>query len=90
MPMIVIAFFGMLISSSAGVLNLYLSGAVVAGDALRVSFIRWMGDSIGVLLALPLVLNNSKTKLLTYSYQNSQLVAWLLFLPVTHFSLSAW
>jgi diguanylate cyclase (GGDEF)-like protein/PAS domain S-box-containing protein len=77
--MIVIAFLGMLISSSAGVLNLYLSGAVVAGDALRVWFIWWMGDSIGVLLALPLVLNISKTKLLTHSYQNFQLVAWLLF-----------
>jgi diguanylate cyclase (GGDEF)-like protein/PAS domain S-box-containing protein len=77
--MIVIAFLGMLVSSSGGALNLYLGGLAGIDDVFRAWFIWWMGDSIGVLLALPLVLNISKNKLITNSYQKLQLLGWLLF-----------
>ena len=83
--MISIALLGMLISSTGGVLSLYSSDLVTPDKIAKIWFIWWMGDSIGVLLALPLVLNISKTKLITNAHQKFQLVAWLIFFVCSEF-----
>lgn len=83
--MISIALLGMLISSTGGVLSLYSSDLVTPDKIAKIWFIWWMGDSIGVLLALPLVLNISKTKLITNAHQKFQLVAWLIFFACSEF-----
>ncbi len=77
--MISSALLGMLVSSTGGTLSLYLSNQITPDDVFRIWFIWWMGDSVGVLLALPLVLNVSRRKLITNLHQSLQLIAWLLF-----------
>jgi diguanylate cyclase (GGDEF)-like protein/PAS domain S-box-containing protein len=73
------ALFGMLISSSGGAIIVYLSGLVSLEDIDRVWFIWWVGDSVGVLLAMPLALNirNTLPRLKTSQYY--QLICWLVF-----------
>jgi len=76
--MILIALLGMTISSVGGVLSLYLSGLTTSNNIFKIWFIWWLGDSIGVLLALPLVLNISKNKLIANAHQKFQLLIWLI------------
>ena len=75
--MIVTALVGMVISATGGIAALYYSGLVTDGMA-RIWFVWWVGDTVGVLLALPLVLNISKQKLHINAHQIYQLLAWLL------------
>ncbi|OYY81845.1 MAG: sensor domain-containing diguanylate cyclase, partial [Methylophilales bacterium 16-45-9] len=72
------AMLGMLISSTGGVLSLHLNVLANTHDMVRVWFIWWVGDVIGVLLALPLVLNLNKTKLLANTQKTIQLIFWLI------------
>ena len=48
---------GMLITASSGVLALAMAGAVAEGELLQAWFVWWLGDSVGALLILPLLLN---------------------------------
>jgi integral membrane sensor domain MASE1 len=48
-------------------------------------FFWWMGDSIGVLLALPLVLNISLKKLRTHTEQYTQLLVWIVLFACCEF-----
>ena len=75
--MILLALLGMLISSIGGALSLYFSGLITPDKIAKIWFIWWMGDSIGVLLALPLVLNISKNTLVANAQQKIQLLFWL-------------
>jgi diguanylate cyclase (GGDEF)-like protein/PAS domain S-box-containing protein len=77
--MISLSLLGMLVSSVGGVLSLYLSDQITPDKILRIWFIWWMGDTVGVLLALPLVLNISKSKFITNVPQSLRLFAWILF-----------
>ncbi|HEY9210672.1 MAG TPA: EAL domain-containing protein [Methylotenera sp.] len=77
--MIVFALLGMLVSSTSGVLSLYLSDQITPDKIFKIWFIWWMGDSVGVLLALPLVLNISKKRFIANVPQSLRLFAWLLF-----------
>jgi diguanylate cyclase (GGDEF)-like protein/PAS domain S-box-containing protein len=77
--MISFALLGMLVSSIGGVLSLYLSDQVTPDKIFKIWFIWWMGDSVGVLLALPLVLKISTSKFITNVPQNLRLFVWLLF-----------
>lgn len=76
--LITAALLGMLISSSGGVLSLHLNDLAATHDMVRVWLIWWIGDVIGVLLALPLVLNLNKTRLLANSQKTMQLIFWLV------------
>jgi diguanylate cyclase (GGDEF)-like protein/PAS domain S-box-containing protein len=75
--MIGAALVGMLISATGGVVALYYSG-LITDNMARIWFIWWVGDTVGVLLALPLVLNISKQKLRINAHQIYQLLAWLV------------
>ncbi len=77
--MIAFSLLGMLVSSTGGVLSLYLSDQITPDKIFRIWFIWWMGDTVGVLLALPLVLNISKSNLFSNLPQSLRLFAWLLF-----------
>ncbi len=86
--MIGTALLGMLISASGGVLILYLSDLLILPKLNKVWFIWWMGDTIGVLLVLPLVLNFKRSKVTLHRHQYYQLVCWLLFYIVSELVIS--
>jgi len=85
--MILFALLGMLVSSIGGVLSLYLGGQITADVILRIWFIWWMGDSVGVLLALPLILHISKKSFIANVPQSFRLFAWLLFFAACEFAI---
>lgn len=76
--LILAAMLGMLVSSVGGLLSLYFNDLATSQDMARIWFIWWIGDTIGVLLALPLILNLSNTRFFTSSQQNMQLILWLV------------
>lgn len=76
--MISFALLGMLISSVGGVLSLYLTNQIVSEKIFKIWFIWWMGDSVGVLLALPLLLNLSKKRVIANVPQSLRLLVWLV------------
>ncbi len=85
--MIVFALLGMLVSSIGGVLSLYLSGLLAQDKILKIWFIWWMGDSVGVLLALPLILHVSRHKFIVNSQQSFRLLMWLLLFACCEFAI---
>lgn len=76
--MIMIALLGMLISATGGVLSLYVSHLITAEQVASTWFVWWLGDSMGVVLALPLVLNIGKARVQVQPYQYYQLTAWVI------------
>lgn len=76
--MILLALLGMSICATGGVFSLYVTGLATADHLLNIGFIWWLGDSLGVLLALPLVLNIGRKG--TFSCDNKcyQLLAWII------------
>lgn len=76
--MILVALLGMSICATGGVFSLYITGLATADHLLNIGFIWWLGDSLGVLLALPLVLNIGRKG--TFSCDNKcyQLLAWII------------
>lgn len=85
--MISFALLGMLVSSTGGVLSLYLSGQITPDKIFKIWFIWWMGDSVGVLLALPLILNISKKSFIANVPQSLRLFAWLLLFACCEFAI---
>jgi len=85
--MISFALLGMLVSSIGGILSLYLGGQIAPDKILRIWFIWWMGDSVGVLLALPLILHISKKRFIASVPQSLRLFAWLLFFAFCEFAI---
>lgn len=86
--MIGAALLGMLVSSGGGILALYLSDIVKAENMNRVWFIWWVGDTVGVILALPLTLSIRKTKINLNITQYYQLACWLVFFTVCELIIS--
>jgi len=85
--LILFALLGMLVSSIGGVLSLYFGGQITADAISRIWFIWWMGDSVGVLLALPLILHISKKSFIANVPQSFRLFAWLLFFAACEFAI---
>lgn len=54
---------GMIISATGGVLALLMNGLLSEGELLKAWMIWWLGDTVGVLLVLPMLLNISKDEL---------------------------
>ncbi|MGZ8982379.1 MAG: EAL domain-containing protein [Methylotenera sp.] len=87
--MIAAALLGMLLSATGGVFALYLSGLATHENIVKIWFTWWVGDSIGVLLALPLVLNISKKNMRVNAHQCYQLLAWFILFALCEFVISA-
>lgn len=86
--LILVAFAGMLISATGGVLALTLSGLTTPETMVKIWFIWWIGDGLGVLLALPLVLNLGKSQLQVQALQYRQLFAWLIIFVIGEMIIS--
>lgn len=88
--MIIVALIGMSVCATGGVLSLYLTGLAVTEKLSSIWFIWWLGDSLGVLLALPLVLNIGRKTTFTCNNRSYQLMAWIiLFICVELIIVSA-
>ncbi len=87
--MIGAALLGMLISATGGIFALYLSDLITADSLARVWVIWWMGDSVGVLLALPLMLNIYKQRLHISLHQTYQLLVWLVLFILCEIIISS-
>ncbi len=87
--LIFIALLGMLVSATGGVLSLTLSGLTTPENIAGIWFIWWVGDSIGVLLALPLVLNVGKVRMHVQAHQYYQLFAWLMLFVIGEIVISS-
>lgn len=83
------AVLGMTISASFGVFSLYTSNLITSDAVSRVWLIWWVGDTIGVLLALPLILNLSNEIMRISAKQAYQLLAWLIVFAGFEFLISA-
>ena len=72
------ASLGMTVSAAGGVASLYAMG-VMPGELLAFSgLIWWLGDSVGVLLAAPLLLTLTRKNLLLLARVPGELMLWLL------------
>lgn len=87
--MIGAALLGMLVSATGGVLALYVDDLVKVENVISTWFIWWVGDIIGVLLVLPLVLNVRKQSMHVSAHQYYQLLGWLAFFIVCELIISA-
>ncbi len=76
--MILIALISMTISATGGVLSLYFVGLAIPESLSKVWFVWWVGDSIGVLLVLPLVLNIGRNNLAISLQQWAKLIIWVV------------
>lgn len=86
--MIGAAMLGMLVSATGGVIALYFDGFATVENVISVWFIWWVGDTIGVLLVLPLVLNIRKHSMHVSAQQYYQLLGWLAFFIVCELIIS--
>ena len=77
------AGMGMAVSAGLGVLNLHLAGLLPTADAPMALLSWWMGDTVGVLLAGPLLLTLSRRNLSNLGHDSASLLRWaLVALPV--------
>ncbi len=83
------AAVGMLASASGGTLSLHFSGLVANEQLPKIWFLWWIGDTVGVLLALPLVLNVQKKSFHINMRQIYQLMGWLIAFVLCELVISA-
>jgi diguanylate cyclase (GGDEF)-like protein/PAS domain S-box-containing protein len=69
---------GMLASAACGVINLYLSGLLPAKLIGSAGLSWWMGDTVGVLLAAPLLFTFNRKNLAQLNRDRWALLLWLL------------
>jgi len=76
--MIIVALIGMSVCATGGAFSLYITGLAPADKLSSIWFIWWLGDSLGVLLALPLVLNLGRRGTFSCNNKCYQLLAWII------------
>jgi PAS domain S-box-containing protein len=72
------AGLGMLISAMGGVANLYLAGLLPLEALSFAWLVWWMGDSVGVLLAAPLLLTINRKNIRQLNLLRKELLLWSL------------
>ena len=72
------ASLGMLVSATGGVANLYLAGMLPLEAAGFAWLTWWMGDSVGVLLAAPLLLTINRKNIEQLGQFRQELLLWIL------------
>ncbi|UCV19481.1 PAS domain S-box protein [Ferribacterium limneticum] len=72
------AGLGMLVSATGGVANLYLAGMLPLEAAGFAWLTWWMGDSVGVLLAAPLLLTINRKNIEQLGQFRQELLLWIL------------
>lgn len=86
---IMAAMLGMMISASGGTFSLYANRLAPIESLEKIWFAWWIGDTVGVLLALPLILNIHSINLRINAKQAYQFLAWLLAFAICEFVLAA-
>jgi len=76
--MIAVALIGMSVCATGGTFSLYITGLAPTDKLSSIWFIWWLGDSLGVLLALPLVLNLGRKGTFSCNDRCYQLLAWII------------
>ncbi len=76
--MILVALLSMLVCATGGVFALYVDGQVAVERLSSVWFIWWLGDALGILLALPLMLNVGRGAAFSCDNKCYQLLAWMV------------
>ncbi|HZV99788.1 MAG TPA: EAL domain-containing protein [Methylophilaceae bacterium] len=74
--MVIAAGAGMMLSASGGVANLFLQGQLAADKVAHAWLVWWTGDTVGVVLALPLLLNISRAELSSLWQQRTSYLTW--------------
>lgn len=81
------ACLGMIFSATGGVLDLYFAGLVPLRELDSAWLSWWMGDTVGVLLAAPILLTISTANLRKIVQERNELLIWLLVaVPVSWFT----
>jgi diguanylate cyclase (GGDEF)-like protein/PAS domain S-box-containing protein len=75
--LVIAAILGMLLSASGGVISLLLFNRLPDQDAGLAWSSWWAGDFVGVLMAVPLLLNISHAELKKLWLQRVEMLAWL-------------
>lgn len=78
--MIFAAMLGMLISATGGVLALAMNGYLDDGQLLKAWLVWWLGDVVGVLLPLPMLLNINKQELSQFWQYRTKIIAWFVLI----------
>ena len=84
-PMLFAALFGMLVSAFGGVAILYIFGLLKANDLANTWLAWWAGDTVGVLLALPLLLNISKENIKSFWHSRYKFLTWFVLFALVEF-----
>ena len=82
------AGLGMLISATGGTFAIYSSVLITADSLQKAWVVWWVGDIVGVLLALPLILNIHKSSSYINAKQSYQFLVWLFIFALSEFALS--
>lgn len=85
--MILATLIGMLVSATGGVITLYLYGLDSAGKLFATWLAWWAGDTVGILLALPLLLNISKQNIKNLLQSKSRFLIWFVLLIAVEFAM---
>ncbi|MBZ0106338.1 MAG: EAL domain-containing protein [Sulfuricella denitrificans] len=80
---IVAAFLGMMVSASGGVASLYFAGLMPLAAAGAGWLTWWMGDSVGVLLAAPILLSISRNNIEQLSHYRREMLLWVFIAALT-------
>ena len=78
--MIVAALIGMLVSATGGALVLYMHGLSNADNLFSTWLAWWGGDTVGVLIVLPLLLNITKQNTKNFVQSKSRFLIWFVLL----------
>ena len=78
--MLIAALTGMLVSATCGVMVLYLYGLAVPGKLFGTWLAWWAGDTVGILISLPLLLNVSKKNIKNLWQSRHKFLSWFVLL----------
>jgi signal transduction histidine kinase/ActR/RegA family two-component response regulator len=70
------AFSGMMLSASAGTATVYLAGLLPASDFASAWLTWWLGDTMGVLVAGPMLLSLSRTSWSSLAPRSREFAIW--------------
>lgn len=87
MLMIFAAMIGMVISATGGVLALAMNNYLGDEQFIKAWLIWWLGDVVGVLLLLPLLLNINKQELNQFWQYRVKVMAWFALIVVLEWVL---
>ena len=76
--LVIAAALGMIFPSLGGVTSIYFAGSMPRTDLSIATLSWWLGDTIGVLLAAPLLLTMTRDNLIRLSRNRKEVFGWLL------------